>query len=223
MSPRRARPTGRARTGRDRRRHAPRRRQRRSRTVDTHVTRQGSSSGRRTGGRWATRGVAIAAVAVTGLGVAPGTASANPVNPSDGELSAAQQAQQAAAAQVGQISAALAAAQAASDTASANANIALQDYQEKQAASEEASTAADAAAAAAAQADADLTVGRSQVAQFARDSYMQGSTAPGTMALVTSGGPSELMERAALLDAAGEHRVDVLAQLTVLEEQAAAA
>jgi peptidoglycan DL-endopeptidase RipA len=52
---------------------------------------------------------------------------------------------------------------------------------------------------------------------------MQGSTAPGAMALMTSGGPSELLERAALLDAAGQHRVDVVAQLTALEEQATAA
>jgi cell wall-associated NlpC family hydrolase len=36
-------------------------------------------------------------------------------------------------------------------------------------------------------------------------------------------GPGQLVERAALLDAAGSHRVDVVAELTVLEEQATAA
>ena len=192
-------------------------------TVRTQVRTQVSTTGRRTGRRWATRVVGVAAVAAVGLGVAPGAASAAPVNPSDGQLSAAQQAKDAAAAQVGQIEAALSAAQAAADRASAAADIALQDYEEKQAASDEARAAADAAAAASVKADADLGVGRDQVAQFARDSYMQGSTSSGALALMTSGGPAELLERAALLDAVGEHRVDVVAQLTELEEQATAA
>ena len=184
--------------------------------MHTQVSRQGTTTGR----RWATRVVAVAAVAAAGLGTMPGLASAAPVNPSDAQLSQAQQAQQAAAAQVGQINAALAAAESAAAAASAASNIALQDYEEKQAAYDEARAAADAAAAAAVQARADLWVGRGQVADFARDSYKQGSTSAGTLALMTSGGPAELLERAALLDAAGKHRVDVLAQLTVLEEQA---
>jgi hypothetical protein len=66
-------------------------------------------------------------------------------------------------------------------------------------------------------------VGRSQVAQFARDSYMQGSTAPGTRALMTSGGPSELLERAALLDAAGAHRSDQVTAFTAARQEADAA
>jgi cell wall-associated NlpC family hydrolase len=187
--------------------------------VHTQVSRQGTTTGR----RWATRVVAVAAVAAAGLGTLPGLASAAPVNPSDAQLSQAQQAQQEAAAQVGQINAALAAAESAAAAASAASNIALQDYEEKQAAYDEARAAADAAAAAAVQAQADLSVGRGQVADFARDSYKQGSTSAGALALMTSGGPAELLERAALLDAAGEHRVDVLAQLTVLEEQASVA
>jgi cell wall-associated NlpC family hydrolase len=150
-------------------------------------------------------------------------ASARPVNPSDAQLDAAQQAQQDAAARVGQITAALAQAQSAAANASAAANIALQDYEEKQAAYDEARAAADAAAAASAKADADLQGGRDQVVAFARDSYMQGSTNSGALALMTAGGPAELLERAALLDAVGEHRVDVVAELTVLEAQAQAA
>nr|WP_183514076.1 C40 family peptidase [Modestobacter versicolor] len=157
------------------------------------------------------------------MGLAPGTASAAPVNPSDSQISAAEQARQAAAAQVGQVSAALAAAESAAANASAAANIALQDYEDAQAAYDEARAAAAAAAAAAAQAEVELQGGRDDVAAFARDSYMQGSTNAGALALMTSGGPAELLERAALLDAVGEHRVDVVAQLTVLEEQANAA
>ncbi|WP_246081027.1 C40 family peptidase [Modestobacter altitudinis] len=191
--------------------------------MDTQGGTTTSTTGRRAGVRWATRLVGVAAVVATGLGVAPGTALAVPVNPSDADLSAAEQARQAAAAEVGQITAALAAAQDAAADASAAANIALQDYEEKQSAYDEARAAADAAAAAAAQADADLQGGRQEVARFARDSYKQGSTSSGALALMTSGGPSELIERAALLDAVGEQRVDVVHQLTVLEEQATAA
>jgi cell wall-associated NlpC family hydrolase len=191
--------------------------------VDTQVGTQVSATGRRAVRRWATRAVGIAAVTTVCLGVAPGVASARPVNPSDAQLNAAQQAQQNAAAQVGQVTAALARAQSAAANASAAANIALQDYEEKQAAYDEARATADAAAAASAKADADLQGGRDQVAAFARDSYMQGSTSAGALALMTSGGPAELLERAALLDAVGEHRVDVVAQLTVLEQQATVA
>jgi cell wall-associated NlpC family hydrolase len=157
------------------------------------------------------------------LVVAPGVASAAPVNPSDAQLSAAEQAKQAAAAQVGQITAALAQAQSAAAGAAAAAEIALQDFEDKQAAYDQARAAADAAAAAAAQAEVELQAGRDDVVAFARDSYMQGSTSAGARAFMTSGGPAELLERAALLETVGEHRVDVVAQLTVLETQATAA
>jgi cell wall-associated NlpC family hydrolase len=188
--------------------------------VHTQVGTQVSATPHRTGRRWATRAVGAAAVTVACLAVAPGVASAAPVNPSDAQLGAAQQAQQNAAAQADQITAALSAAQSAADSAAADANIALQDYEDRQAAADEARAAADAAAAASAKADADLGAGRAEVVTFARDSYMQGSTSSGTLALMTSGGPAELLERAALLTAVGEHRVDVVAQLTVLEQQA---
>ena len=57
----------------------------------------------------------------------------------------------------------------------------------------------------------------SEVVAFARRSYMQGSTYPGAAALITAADPGELIERAALLEAAGAHRSDVLDQVTVLQ------
>jgi len=187
--------------------------------VDTQV----STAARRHRRRWAHRTVGALAVATAALGIAPGTASAAPVNPSDAQLGAAQQAEEAAAAQVGQITAALAQAQAAADDAAATANIALQDYEEKQAAFDEAKIAADAAAAAAAQAAVEVAKGKADVVAFARDSYMAGTTDPGMTALLSAGGPAEIMEKAALLEAVGEHRTDVVAVLTVLQEQATVA
>jgi cell wall-associated NlpC family hydrolase len=49
---------------------------------------------------------------------------------------------------------------------------------------------------------------------------MSGSTSSRTQGLVTSGSPAQLLERAALLDAAGDHRSDVVAQVTVTERKA---
>jgi cell wall-associated NlpC family hydrolase len=52
---------------------------------------------------------------------------------------------------------------------------------------------------------------------------MDGSTYSGAAALVTATGPGELIERVALLEAAGTHRSDVLVEVTVLQAQATAA
>jgi len=180
-------------------------------------------TGHRAGARWVHRTLAAAVVTAACLVGTPGVAAARPVNPSDSQLSAAEQAKQAAAAQVGQLTAALAQAQSAAAGAAAAADIALQDFEDKQDAYDEARTAADAAAAASAQAEVELEAGQAEVVTFARDSYMQGSTSAGARAFMTAGGPAELLERAALLDTVGEHRVDVVAQLTVLEAQATAA
>ncbi|MFW3168458.1 C40 family peptidase [Geodermatophilus sp. CPCC 206100] len=171
------------------------------------------------GVRWSLRGAGTALVAVVVVGLAPGTAAAAP----DRAVSQAQAARDAAAARVGDLSAQLASAQAAADAAHQSAQIALQEYEVRRAAQEAAQAAADAAAAAAAQAQAELDRGRADVVAFARSSYMRGSTSPGAAALMSATGPAELIQRAGLLDAVGTHRVDVVAQLTALEEQASAA
>ncbi|MGY1652242.1 C40 family peptidase [Geodermatophilus sp. SYSU D01119] len=169
---------------------------------------------------WAIRAAGTAVAGLVVLGLAPGTASAAP---SDAEIAAAEAERVAAEQQVGVLSAQLAQAEAAAATAHQNAQIALQDYEETQAAYEAARVAADAATAAAAQADADVAEGRAQVASYARTTYMQGTTAPGAAALMSADGPAQLIERAALLEAAGSHRVDVVGELEVLQEQAVAA
>jgi hypothetical protein len=164
-------------------------------------------------------GVGIAAV--IGLGAVPGTASAAPDNPSDGQLSAAQQAANDAAAQVGQILTQLGDAQAAVDSAHAQAAAALDRYEGTLAKYQSAQTAADAAQVAALNAQHDLTVARADVAAFARGSYMTGSTSPRMLALLTSAGPAQMLERTALLDAVGHGRSDVLDQIAVVQRQAA--
>ena len=186
--------------------------------MGTHAT-----TSRRAGSRMARRVAGVLAVAAVALVAVPGTASAVPTNPTDRELGQAQQAQTDAAAQVGSISAALADAQAQVDAARAQSAIALDTFQGKQAEFEAAQAAAEVATAAAEQAREDLTQARSDIAVFARSSYVQGSTSPTLEALMTADGPAQMVERAALLEAAGSHQGDVVVRFAAAEESANAA
>src|SRR4051794_40339619 len=98
------------------------------------------------------------------------------------------------------------AARAEVERAQAASAIALDDYQAKQAAFQAAQTTASAAQATADQAAADLQTARDQLLAFVRRSYTEGSTSPGIASLLTAEGPAQLLERAALLEAAGVHR-----------------
>ncbi|TFV89351.1 hydrolase [Blastococcus sp. CT_GayMR20] len=153
----------------------------------------------------------------------PAVADAAPRRPSDSEIATAEAKAREVEARIGELSGALEAAQDQVDAARSRSVIALDEYQAMQAAYEVAQQQADAAAAAAAQATADLGVARANLVAFARRSYMDGSTYSGAAALITAGDPAQLIERAALLEAAGSHRSDVLDVVTVLQEQATAA
>jgi multidrug efflux pump subunit AcrA (membrane-fusion protein) len=165
----------------------------------------------------ASRLVGVGIAVSIGLGMSPHTASAAP---SAAQIAAAQQAAAAAAAQVGQLLAQVGEAQAAVDSARAEAAAALGRYQGTLAGYQSAQATADAAQAAAQQARLDLAGARSDVASFARSSYMLGSVSPGMHALLTSDGPDQMIERAALLDAAGDRRTEVLDHVAVVERQA---
>ena len=173
--------------------------------------------------RVARRLAGVVAAAAICLVAVPGTATAAPTNPSDTQLTQAQQAQADAAQQVGAIAAELAGAQADVDAARARSAIALDTFQGKQADYEAAQAAADAAAATAQQARNDLAAAQAAIASFARQSYVQGSTSPTLEALMTAEGPAQMVERAALLEAAGSHQGDVVVQVTAAEQQATAA
>jgi cell wall-associated NlpC family hydrolase len=170
--------------------------------------------------RWFGRAAALAVVTAAAVGVAPGVADAQPVRPSNDDISAAQQAANDAAAQVGQIQGQLAAAQAKVNAANAQANLALDAYWKKKQAYDDATAAATTAKAASDKAQADLAVARANVASFARDSYMTGSTSSRMTSVITSGSPAQMLERMALLSAAGDNRAQVLTTVTVVEHQA---
>jgi cell wall-associated NlpC family hydrolase len=167
-------------------------------------------------GRILATAIAVAVV----LGLTPSVASAAPRRPSDSQVQAARASADAVATRIGAITGQLTAAQDAVDAATADSAIALDSYQATQEAYEAARVRSDEAAAAAVRAAADLGVARDDVVAFARRSYMDGSTYAGAAALITAGDPAELIERAALLEAAGSHRSDVLVRVTVVQEQA---
>lgn len=154
----------------------------------------------------------VAAVLVLGC---PGTATAEPAGPA-AEADAA-------AAEVGALLEQLGAAQTGVDDAEARVARAVAQVEERQRAASEARTAADAAGEAAARARADLGTAQDSVAGFARESYMGGSTSPLLVGLLTADGPAQMMERAALIEAAGAHRVTVLSSAVATVEQAAEA
>jgi cell wall-associated NlpC family hydrolase len=160
-------------------------------------------------------GTAIAALLAVGL--TPGLADAAP---SERQIANARAAADQLEARISALSGRLTAAQTAVDQARVASALALDDYQATQERYEAAHGRAVAAAATARQATADVGVAHDEVVDFARRSYMQHSTFAGASALLTAADPGQLIERAALLEAAGAHRSDVLDRMEVAEEQA---
>ena len=169
-----------------------------------------------TGNRVLLRIAATVVVVAVAVGLTPSPAGAAPRRPSDGDIATAQARADAVADEIGRLSGRLTEAQASVDAARAASAIALDEHQATQEAFEAAQAHAATAAAAAAQAAGELGSARGEHAEFARHSYMEGSTSPGAAALVSAGDPAELIERAALLEAAGGHRTDVLVRVTEL-------
>jgi murein DD-endopeptidase MepM/ murein hydrolase activator NlpD len=167
---------------------------------------------RRPAARLLTR--AAAALLATGIVLGGGSVAwADPENPTDQQLGDAQAAQDQAAAEVGRIAGLVAAAESQLEQVQLQAEAAGTAYL----AAEEARQAAEAAAEQAAQAlqvaaDA-VAAAQLQLADFSRDSYMNGSTLTGEMALLDVDGPAELVRKAATLDYVATHQTDVLAAL----------
>ena len=169
------------------------------------------------------RSVVTTVAALACLFLAPAAAQAASFGPTDGQISAAQQAASVAATRVGELGAELAVAQSSVAHAEALANIALGKFEATQADYSTAQAAAQQAEDAAGRAEAALADAQAEVAAFARSSYLEGSTSPGFAAALAADGPEQMLERRSLLAAANTHRTDVLAQMTAAQQQAAAA
>src|SRR3954452_23502724 len=186
----------------------------------------------RTGGRtstavrWSSRlaSGAVAALVAGALAVSGGgVALAAPENPTDEQLGDARAAQDAAAAEVGRIAGLVAAAESQLEQVQVQAEAAGTAYL----AAEEARLAAVAAAEQTArdlQAAADqVAASLVRIADFSRDSYMNGSALAGELALLDVEGPGELVRKAAMLDYVADHQTDVLGVLEAAQVQQAAA
>ena len=167
--------------------------------------------------RVALRVAGTSLAALVALGLAPAVAVAAPTN---AQVAAAAAAAKAVEDRIGALSARLTEAQGSVEAAHAASLIALDDFQATEAALQAAQQESAAAQAAVVRTTAELGVARGEVVAFARRSYMEGSTYTGAAALITAGDPGELIERAALLEAAGSHRSDVLGAVTVVQAQA---
>jgi cell wall-associated NlpC family hydrolase len=152
----------------------------------------------------------IALIGVITLAVLPAEAFAAPHNPSDGQLAAAAQAKAARARDVGRLQGMVAKADGDIARLGADAELAGERYNKAVADYGAAQQRAADAKAAATKATAKVSSARSTVGKFARSSYMQGSMLGSSTALLSSSGPADLVERAGLLQAAGEHHLSVL-------------
>lgn len=154
----------------------------------------------------------LASIALVGLAT-PGLTAPAPPNPTDGQIGAAQAEQATAAAEVGRIAGLVAVAEAQLERVGIEAEAAGTAYMIAEEALLQAEAMAEQRAAELQAAAAAVSVAEARIAQFSRDSYMNGSTIFRTAALLSSEGPGELIQRAALLDYVAVNEVDVLGQL----------
>src|SRR4051812_791664 len=154
--------------------------------------------------RWLATPLAAAVAGAVLLGGA-GTAAADPVNPSDDEISDAQTVQDAAAAEVGRLAGLVAAAEAQLEQVQVQAEAAGAAYLAAEEASQQAQAAAAQAAADLQAATAAVTAAQQRIADFSRDSYMNGSTFHRGVALLDAHRPPEPGRDPAQLDHGPHH------------------
>jgi murein DD-endopeptidase MepM/ murein hydrolase activator NlpD len=154
-------------------------------------------------------------------GAVPALAVPAPPNPSDGQIVNAQLARRAAAAEVGRIAAQVAATETELEKVGVQAEAAGQAYMEAEDQLAQAQQAAERTAAQLRAAAAAVQAAQHRIADFSRDSYMQGHALTSSAALLDSAGPGELIQRAAMLDYVASNQLDVLGQLQVARIQQA--
>ncbi|SDF97272.1 M23 family metallopeptidase [Klenkia brasiliensis] len=158
--------------------------------------------------------VASVTAAAVVLGAGPALAAPPaPGNPSDGEITAAQAAQDAAAAEVGRVAGLVAAAEAQLQQVQVQAESAGIAYEAAQEALAQAQAAAQETAAQLAAATEQVTAAQGRLSDFSRDSYMNGAALTSEVVLLDVRGPGELVQRAAMLEWVADNQLDVLGDL----------
>lgn len=150
-----------------------------------------------------------------------GTAGAAPSNPSDTQIARARQQSQHRAAEVGRLTARLATSTGEMHRLSAVAETAVEQYDKARADLARATTRVASARAAAHQAHRRVDRARTELREFARGSYIQGSMLGSVAALVGPGGADDLIARMAYLDVASRRRLDVIGAMVRAEVRSA--
>ncbi|MDT0274726.1 M23 family metallopeptidase [Blastococcus goldschmidtiae] len=145
----------------------------------------------------------------------PALAAPPPPNPTDSQLGDAKAQQDAAAAEVGRIAGLVTAAEAELERVGYQAEAAGTAYEVANQALQAAQERADEAAALLRQAADAVAAAQVRIAHFSRDSYITGPSMSTTAVLLDARGPSELIQRAAMLDYVAADKVDVLAGMEV--------
>ncbi|MCF6745121.1 M23 family metallopeptidase [Blastococcus sp. KM273128] len=155
-------------------------------------------------------GAALVLTAAPAVAVPP-----PPPNPTDDQLGAARSQQDAAAAEVGRIRALVATAEADLERVGVLAEAAGTAYEAAVEELQLAQEAADRAAEELRVADEAVAAAALRIAEFSRDSYMNGGSLTSSAALLDAEGPGELIQRAAMLDYVAATQLDVLGQFEV--------
>ncbi|MGY1601198.1 M23 family metallopeptidase [Geodermatophilus sp. SYSU D00815] len=159
--------------------------------------------------RTALVGAMTGAVVVATAGTAVAVP-APPPNPSDSQISDAAAQQQAAAAEVGRIAAEVAAAEGELERYAVQAEAAGAAYEAAVEALQIAQAEAERTAAELQAAEAAVTAAEARIADFSRDSYIDGHTLTTAQALLDAEGPAELIQRAAMLEWVADNQLDAL-------------
>jgi cell wall-associated NlpC family hydrolase len=147
------------------------------------------------------------------MSLAPVVAQAKPHNPSDREIAAAQRERARKAGEVGRLTGLIATADGDRRRATDAAELAVERYNKAVVDLGAANQRAGAARLAAGRAEREVGRARTAVSRFARGSYMQGSTLGSAAALVDATGPTNLLQRAALLHYIGQRKLDAVGRL----------
>ncbi|MGI8692582.1 MAG: M23 family metallopeptidase [Geodermatophilaceae bacterium] len=170
------------------------------------------------------RGPVVAGiVAVLLMAFSPVSAGAEdpPPNPSDQQIEDAQAAKDAQAAEVGRLSGLVAAADGEIESLQIDVENASSAYIAAEGALEQARIKAEQTRAAVVEAAAAVDEATADLALFARNSYIQGSTLDNSFVLLDSNGPAELIERAGLLEALSHSHLDVISEVEIARVQKA--
>ncbi|MGY1806605.1 M23 family metallopeptidase [Blastococcus sp. SYSU D00669] len=146
---------------------------------------------------------------------------APPPNPSDSQISDAAVQQQAAAAEVGRIAAEVAAAEGELERYAVQAEAAGAAYEAAVEALQIAQAEAERTAAELAVAEQAVAAAEGRIADFSRNSYIDGHTLSSAAVLLDSAGPAELVQRAAMLEWVADNQLDALEVLQAARIQQA--